>query len=91
MAKFMIKRRIDGVSTLTALGLQAVATTSHAIVARLGEHFTRYDGDVAGDTIHGVHQARSEEAVRRHGRRAGCPVDEVRVIGAVVGPHAAFQ
>ena len=89
MPEFMIERHIPGASTLTAPELQEIAAKSNAVAAALGEPYTWHSSYVAGNTIYCVHEAGSEEAVRRHAHRGGFPADKVTMIGNIIGPHTA--
>lgn len=87
MPKFMIERNIPGASTLTQQELAEIATKSNQVVARLGVPYTWHASFVAGDKVYCVHEADSEETIRRHAREGGFPADRVTPISAEIGPR----
>ncbi len=86
MPKFMIERNIPGASTLTRQELADISTRSNQVVAGLGVPYIWHASFVAGDKVYCIHEAESEETIRRHAREGGFPADRVTPIAAEIGP-----
>lgn len=86
MPQFIVERNILGASTLSATELNEISAKSCEVIAGLGEPYKWITSYVAGDKIYCVHEAASAEAIRRHARQGGFPVDRVTEIAAVIGP-----
>ena len=86
MPQFIVERNILGASTLSATELNEISAKSCEVIAGLGEPYNWITSYVAGDKIYCVHEAASAEAIRRHARQGGFPVDMVTEIAAVIGP-----
>ena len=89
MPRFIVERNIPGASTLSATELSDISAKSCEVIAGLGEPYNWITSYVAGDKIYCVHEAASAEAIRRHARKGGFPVDMVTEITAVIGPANA--
>ncbi len=86
MPKYLIERNIPGASTLSAKELQEISAKSNEVIGDLGEPYTWVTSFVAGDKIFCVHEAESEDAVRRHAQAGGFPVDAIAEVAATIDP-----
>jgi hypothetical protein len=91
MPKFIIERNIPGANTLSAEELREIAAKSNAVVAGLGEPYTWVASYVAGDKLDCVHEANSAEAIYKHAREGGFPIDNVTEVAAIIGPATAHD
>lgn len=89
MPTYIIERTIPGANSLGEGDLCNISAKSNAVVAGLGEPYTWVRSYVAGNKIYCIHEAESEETVRRHAQEGGFPVDSVTEISAVFGPETA--
>lgn len=86
MPRYLIERTLPGASDLTPEQLRDISARSNDVVAGLGEPYAWVTSYVAGDRIFCIHEAQSEEAVRRHAAEGGFPVDRVTEVSAEIGP-----
>ncbi|MCY1126175.1 DUF4242 domain-containing protein [Frigidibacter sp. RF13] len=86
MPMYLIERNIPGAETLSPDELCEISAKSNGVVAGLNAPYKWHHSYVAGDKIYCVHEAESEEVIRRHGREGGFPVDLVVEIKSTIGP-----
>lgn len=91
MPRFVIERNIPGAGKLTPEQLREISSASNAVVAGLGEPYTWHTSYVAGDKVYCIHEAESAEAVYRHAKAGGFPVDKVTMVDAVISPATAAE
>jgi hypothetical protein len=89
MRQFIIERNIPGASTLSAQELKEIAQKSCQVVEDLEEPYNWITSYVAGDKIYCVHEAESEEVIRKHAELGGFPADLVSVVANTFGPQTA--
>ncbi len=89
MPTFIIERNIPGADKLTESELQEIAATSNRAVDGLGAPYTWITSYVAGDKFYCVHEAESDDVVRRHAREGGFPANKVTKVAATIGPETA--
>lgn len=86
MLTYIIERDIPGANKLSASELCDISAKSNEVVANLGEPYTWITSYVAGDKIFCIHEARSQDVIRRHAELGGFPVNKITEIAAVIGP-----
>ena len=86
MPTYIIERNIPGADKLSADELKEISAKSNKVVANLGVPYKWITSYVAGDKIYCVHEAESEEVIRRHAREGGFPADSVTQVASVIGP-----
>lgn len=89
MPTYVIERELPGADKLSADEMKAIAAKSNAVVVGLGEPYRWVTSYVAGDKLYCVHEAESAEAVFRHAREGGFPIDRVTEVAAEIGPSTA--
>lgn len=90
MPKYIIERTVPGAADLTDAQLQGIAVTScNVLDGDLGNGYHWIQSYVAGDKIYCIHVAPNEEAVRKHARQGGFPVDSVTEIRSIIDPTTA--
>jgi hypothetical protein len=89
MPTYVIEREIPGAASLTADQLKEIACKSNQVAAGLGVPYKWITSYAAGDKVYCVHEAESEDVIRRHSREAGFPANKVTEVASVFGPQTA--
>lgn len=91
MPTYIVERDIPGANKLTDQDLCAISAKSNDTVAGLDVPYKWITSYVAGDKFYCVHEAPSEDDIRRHAERGGFPVTSVTEVSAVIGPWTASE
>jgi len=91
MPTYIIERNIPGADKLSAAELKEISAKSNEAVAGLAAPYIWLTSYVAGDKFYCVHEAENAEAIRRHARDGGFPVNSVTEVAAVIGPSTAHD
>ena len=86
MPTYIIERNIPGADKLSADELKEISAKSNKVVANLGVPYEWITSYVAGNKIYCIHEAESEEVIRRHAREGGFPADSVTQVASIIGP-----
>jgi hypothetical protein len=83
MKTFLIEREIPGAHKLSDDELRGITSTSNDAVASLNKPYKWLHSYVAGDKIYCVHQAESEDVIRKHAMTGGFPANLVVEVTSV--------
>lgn len=86
MPKYLIRREVPGVGTMTPAELHGLAAKSNAVLAQIGSGVQWVQSYVTGDRLFCVYNAESEEKVREHARIGGFPCEEVTRVSGIIDP-----
>jgi hypothetical protein len=89
MKKFIIERKLPGAGNLSIEELQAISSTSNAVITILGKPYTWIESYVTEDRIYCIHEAENEGDIREHAKCGNFPVNRVEEIIAVISPKTA--
>lgn len=91
MKRYLIKRDIPNVGSLTAAQLRDLAATSNNALAKLSGKVQWVQPFIAADRTFCVYLAESEALVREHSRLAGFPITRVTEVPTIIGPMTAYE
>ena len=89
MKTYLIERDIPGAGKLTAEQLKAISQTSCTVLKEMGPKIQWIQSYVTGDKIYCVYKAESEELIREHAKKGGCPANFIMEISSVISPATA--
>jgi hypothetical protein len=89
MKRFIIERNVPGAGKMTAEELQAISSTSVAVISILGIPYHWIQSFVTDDKIFCIHEAENEEDILKHANCANIPVERIDEIKAVINPETA--
>jgi len=89
MKQFVIERDVPGAGKLTAADLQAISQTSCAVVDSLGKPYEWLHTYVTEDKLFCVHEAESEDVIRKHASKGNFPVTNIFEVKTIIGPQTA--
>jgi hypothetical protein len=89
MPKYVIERELPGAGSLSADRLKAVSHKSCAVLRGIGPEIQWLHSYVTDNKIYCVYIAPNEDAIRRHAREGGFPVNRVSEVRSVIDPTTA--
>ena len=89
MKKFIVERKLPGAGNLTDEELQAISTTSNAVITILGKPYIWVQSFVTEDKIYCIHEAENEDDIREHAKCGNFPVNKIEEVKAVINPATA--
>lgn len=89
MPKYVIKRNIPGIGSLSSREQKAAALNSNRTLNELGPDIQWLHSYVRENGTHCVYIAANEEIIREHAERSGAPVTEISEIKTMFDPTTA--
>jgi hypothetical protein len=89
MPKYLVERRIPGVSTMSPGDLRCASLNSRAALGTLGPDIQWVHSYVAGDKLYCVYIAPDERLIREHASKARIPADAITLISSIIDPTTA--
>jgi len=86
MPEYVIEREVPGAGQLTESQIRDVSLKSLDVLKDLGPKIQWLHSYVTDEKIYCVYFASDEEAIRKHARRAGLPVNRVSAVRRLVNP-----
>ena len=83
MKKYLIKRNIDGASSIPQDNLDQIGKSSESVLQKMraeGKQIEQEHSYIAGDSVFCVYNAASENLIKEHAQQANVPVNEVTEI-----------
>ena len=89
MNKYVIERELPGAGSLSAETLQSISQKSCGVLKELGTQIQWVESYVTDDKIYCVYLAPSEELIREHAKRGGCPANRISQVRTMIDPTTA--
>ncbi|MEQ8525733.1 DUF4242 domain-containing protein [Gracilimonas sp.] len=86
MPKYVIKRDIPGIGSMTKEELQEVAIHSNKVLNELGPDIQWLHSYVRENGTHCVYIAKNEEIIHEHAERSGASVVEITEVKTMIDP-----
>jgi hypothetical protein len=86
MPKYLIRREVHAVGTMTPDQLHDLSAKSNAVLAQVGEGIQWVQSYVTGNRLFCVYNADNEAKIREHARIGGFPCDEITQISGIIDP-----
>ena len=83
MKKYLIKRNIDGASSIPQENLDQIGKSSESVLQKMraeGKQIEQEHSYIAGASVFCVYNAASENLIQEHAQQANVPVNEVTEI-----------
>jgi hypothetical protein len=89
MPKYVIKRDIPGIGSMTEEEQQKVAINSNRVLNGLGPDIQWLHSYVREDGTHCVYIAKNEEIIHEHAKRSGASILEITEVKSMIDPTTA--
>ena len=86
MPKYVIERTVPGAGQMDDAALQAIATTSNAVLQEMGPEIQWVSSFVFDDKITCLYYATDAELIVEHARRGGFPCDVIQLVHSTIDP-----
>jgi hypothetical protein len=89
MPKYVIKRDIPGIGSMTEEEQQKVAINSNRVLNGLAPNIQWLHSYVREDGTHCVYIAKNEEIIHEHAKRSGASILEITEVKSMIDPTTA--
>nr|CAS02791.1 putative integron gene cassette protein [uncultured bacterium] len=86
MTQYLIEREIAGAGDMLGEALREASKHPNAVLAEMSPDIQWVHSYVAGDKIHCIYNAPSEELIREHAEKSGFPANKITPVTAVIDP-----
>jgi hypothetical protein len=91
MPKWVIERDIPGAGKLSAKELQGIAQKSCTVLSKMGPQIQWIQSYVTDDKVYCVYLAPNEDAIRRHAKEGGFPVNRISRVRGTIDPTTSEE
>jgi len=84
MPKYVIKRDIPGIGSMSEEELQKVAINSNRVLNELGPDIQWLHSYVRDNGTHCVYIAKNEDIIHKHAKRSGASVVEITEVKSII-------